>query len=406
MSVVSRPVAVADDGAGLPRPGRRSRWRQRLAVVGPVDGSRLAGLDGLRGIAVLLVVLDHAHVDRRLGRIFSIGGAAGVTTFFVLSGFLITSLLLREHDLRGRVDLPAFWGRRALRLLPGLWLWLAVVTLVFWGAGWTQLGFFLDELVKPVFFYYSDFAALGRGLGPVAHTWSLSVEEQFYLLWPLLLIAMLWFADRRPGRSGVRLMTSVLVVLTVAATWWRLRVGHQPGGELVAPRRPDTNAMCLLAGAAVAAAVRAGWTPRARLTWLAWPAVVGMLVVPRVEPVRGLVHPTNAALLLTGLALVALCACLAPGSRTFTARPLRLVGAVSYGFYLWHFPLLAAYAGGIFRPFGDRPVVTAAVVVPLSFAAAYASFVLVERPLMRRYRGRLERVHLARGDAVPVAATS
>ncbi len=393
---MSSTVAAATEvGAGGVASWRsRESLRRRLALVGPVDGSRLAGLDGLRGIAVLYVVLDHAHVDRSLHRIFSIGGAAGVTTFFVLSGFLISSLLLREHDVHGRVDLPAFWGRRALRLLPALWLWLAVLTLVFWRAGWTELGFFLDELVKPVFFYYSDFAVLNRGLGPVGHTWSLSVEEQFYLLWPPLLLALLWATGRRPGRTGPRLLTVVLVLLALVGAWWRLKVGQQPDGELISPRRPDTNAVSLVAGAAVAAAVRSGWTPPAAMRFLAWPAVLGMLVIPRVEPVQGALHPTNAVLLLTVLALVTVTGCLAPGSRAFTSTPLRSVGAVSYGFYLWHFPLMTAFTGGLFQPFGDREVVTNVTIAFGALVVAYASFVLMERPLMRRYRGRLERVHL------------
>ncbi|HEX8496355.1 MAG TPA: acyltransferase [Actinomycetales bacterium] len=375
----------------------RSAWRERLSVVGPVDGSRLAGLDGLRGIAVAYVVLDHAHVDTWLYRIFSIGGAAGVTTFFVLSGFLITSLLLREHDVHGRIDLPKFWGRRALRLLPAMWLWLAVITVVWVWAGWSQLGFFLDELVKPVFFYYSDFAVLERGLGPVAHTWSLSVEEQFYLVWPIVLLGALWLTGRRPGRPGERALVILLLVLTLVGAWWRLKVGDQPRGELISPRRPDTNAVCLVAGATVAALLRSGWKPPARLSWLAWPAVIAMLVVPRVEPVQGMLHPTNAVILLTVLALMALVGCLAAGSRVFTAWPLRAVGAVSYGFYLWHFPLMAAYAGGQFRPIGNHRAATSILIAIVSLGIAYLSFVLLERPLMRRYRGRLERVSLARG---------
>ena len=377
-------------GAVRAHPG----WRERLSVIGPVDGSRLAGLDGLRGIAVAYVVLDHAHVDGRLYRIFSIGGTAGVTTFFVLSGFLITSLLLREYDLRGRIDLLAFWGRRALRLLPALWLWMAVVTLVFWRAGWSELWYFLDRLVKPTLLYYSDFEVLRRPLGPVGHTWSLAVEEQFYLVWPLLLIAGL-FVLRRWGRRVAPLtLTIVLVAMTVLGAWWRLRVGSQPGGTLAATRRPDTNAVSLVAGAALAAAWRTGWRPPGWWAWLAWPAVVAMLVVPRLPMMRSVLDPVNAVVLLTALALVAVCGCLAAGSTTFTSWPLRAVGAVSYGFYLWHFPLISAYAGGVFRPLGTQRAITSVLVAMGTLVIAYLSFVLVERPLMRRYKKRLERVHL------------
>jgi len=382
-------TAVVDVARAAPAHG----WRERLRLVGPADGSRLAGLDGLRGVAVAYVVLDHAHVDERLFHIFSIGGAAGVTTFFVLSGFLITSLLLREHDVRGRVDLPAFWGRRALRLLPGLWLWLAVTTLVFWQAGWSQLWYFVNTLVKPALLYYADLEVLRRPLGPVQHTWSLAVEEQFYLVWPLLLIGLLMVTRRRARTAPVALAVA-LFALTLVAGWWRLRVGAQPGGEFGATRRPDTNAVALVAGATLAAVYRTGWRPPSWCGWLGWPAVVAMLVIPRLPQTTSVLTPVNAVPLLVVLALVAVCACLAAGSTTFTSWPLRCVGAVSYGLYLWHFPLMTAYAGGVFRPLGDHRATTSVLIAIGALVAAYASFVLVERPLMRRYRKRLERVHL------------
>ena len=397
------PVTAAVDAG---RAAHARGWRERLRLVGPADGSRLAGLDGLRGIAVAYVVLDHAHVDGRLFGIFSIGGTAGVTTFFVLSGFLITSLLLREHDVRGRIDLPAFWGRRALRLFPGLWLWLAVTTLVFWLAGWSQLWYFVNNLVKPALLYYADFEVLRRPLGPVQHTWSLAVEEQFYVVWPIVLIGLLLLARRRAQLAPMALVL-VLLALTLVAGWWRLRVGGQPGQAFAATRRPDTNAVSLVAGATLAALYRTGWRPPSWTAWLAWPSVVAMLVIPRVSPFREQLNTVNSVLLLTILALVAVCACLAGGSTTFTSWPLRSVGAVSYGLYLWHFPLMTAYAGEVFRPLGTHRAATSVLIAIGALAAAYVSFVFVERPLMRRFKKRLERVHLtARPDPEPVPAAA
>jgi peptidoglycan/LPS O-acetylase OafA/YrhL len=394
---VGEPAAV--DAAHATPAERPPSVRERLRLVGPADGSRLAGLDGLRGIAVAFVVLDHAHVDGWLWHIFSIGGTAGVTTFFVLSGFLITSLLLREHDVRSRIDLPAFWGRRALRLLPGLWLWLAVTTLVFWLAGWSQLGYFVDNLVKPAVLYYADFEVLRRPLGPVQHTWSLAVEEQFYLVWPLLLIGLLLLVRRWRARLGPTALVVVLLALTVVAGWWRLRVGEQPGGLLAATRRPDTNAVSLLAGATLAAVTRGGWRPPSWCAWLGWPVVVAMLVVPRLPGLTHRFTTVNAVILLTVLAVLAL----ATSSTVFTSRALRSVGAISYGLYLWHFPLMTAYAGEVFRPLGNHRAATSVLIALGAAVAAYLSFVLVERPLMRRYKRRLERVHLTARPAAPEA---
>ena len=123
--------------------------------------------------------------------------------------------------------------------------------------------------------------------------------------------------------------------------------------------------------------------------------VLAMLVVPRLPPMRSVLDPVNAVLLLTALALVAVCGVLAAGSSAFTFWPLRAVGAVSYGFYLWHFPLIAAYAGGVFRPLGTHRAATSVLIAVGALVIAYLSFVFVERPLMRRFKKRLERAHLS-----------
>ena len=130
-------------------------------------GKRVAGLDGVRGLAVLLVVFSHARVPY-----FGAGGIEGVTAFFTLSGFLITGLLLKEFRVTGRLDLPAFWARRALRLLPALFVFVAVTGLMFWVAGWANRSTLIGWS-KPVLLYYSNFA-LNRhvALGPFRHTWS------------------------------------------------------------------------------------------------------------------------------------------------------------------------------------------------------------------------------------------
>ena len=134
---------------------------------------RWGSLDGIRGLAIILVVIAHAFPETFAG-----GGAPGVSLFFVLSGFLITSLLLGEIETSGRIDLKKFFGRRALRLAPALIVYLSVAAIA---EGWSS--------VWPSLLYLGNYAQIaGSDVGVNVHTWSLAVEEHFYLLWPVLFV--------------------------------------------------------------------------------------------------------------------------------------------------------------------------------------------------------------------------
>jgi peptidoglycan/LPS O-acetylase OafA/YrhL len=237
----------------------------------------LPGVDGLRAVAVLAVLLYHAELP------WIQGGFLGVDVFFVISGYLITSLLLTEWLQRGRIDLPAFWLRRARRLLPALFLLMAV-TLVFAvlflsnevaglrGDAFAALGYVTNWYL--VFSDQSYFEMMGRP-SLFRHLWSLAVEEQFYIVWPLLLTAMMWLL--RPRQV-------LLVVLAGAvASTVLMALLYQPD---VDPSRvyygTDTRGVGLLVGAALAFL----WAPgrvrqagrSARCCWMSLPQRLSVLL--------------------------------------------------------------------------------------------------------------------------------
>ncbi|MBK5305565.1 MAG: acyltransferase [Frankiaceae bacterium] len=312
------------------------------------------------------------------------GGDLGVQVFFVLSGFLITSLLLGERERAGRLDLKAFYLRRVLRLAPALVVVLAVVLLV----GELRLGrigrdFSAGAVRTQVLLaatYFSDVAAAaGYDMGPLLHTWTLSIEEHFYLLWPPLLVLL---SRRRP-------QVIVWFVLAGALLSWLLRsilVLH--GASLVRTTYgPDVRADGLLLGCALAAwLVQHDGRCPPRLARLA-PGWVGLAVLA----VLVVFPPPNRGGALFGYALGAVASALLivgvlPGASPRLAtwvsfRPLVHVGVVSYGLYLWNFVLVRMIAAD------DVPAVLGPAVGParllLCFAAAELSYRLVEAPFLR-----------------------
>ncbi len=252
----SRPTPSPHPGE--PRASRQSRW---------------SALDGVRALAVTGVILYHAGVS------WIPGGLLGVDVFFVLSGFLITSLLLREVRAGGRIDLRAFWARRARRLLPALLLVLIAVSL------WVALDPTQDirsvraDVTSSLFyvanwrfaFSHQGYFAAAQTPSPVLHLWSLGVEEQFYLLWPLLVagaVGVARLARRKrvadgaaPG-SGRRAVFVLAVVGTLASTGWLIYgalAGYDPSRLYYGT---DTRALALLAGAVLATVMPLPREPR------------------------------------------------------------------------------------------------------------------------------------------------
>ncbi len=341
-------------------------------------------LDGVRGVAVLLVVCSH------LGRPSLTGlGALGVAVFFALSGYLITGLLLDEHAREGRIRLTDFVVRRAARLLPALLLMVVVCDALYVAAGRPEVvpGSVLALL------YVANYATIVAGdyLPGFEHTWSLAIEEQFYLLWPLALLVLL---PRRPLASLLR----VTLLLCAASLAWRcvlvLGLGVGRDGAFAAPELllyhgTLERADALLYGCAAALAVRTGWRPRA---WLGW-CGAGVLVLTPFVP-----GPRFAMTVLPALVAVAASALVValdhvPGllRRVLSLAVLARVGVLSYGVYLWHLPLLLlAYGSGTVGPTGG--LVVAFVLTPAVAAASYHG---LERPVRAHIMRRCGRASLA-----------
>jgi len=382
-------------------PGRaQERGGVALAEPGPADpdaspiGQRLGyvgALDGIRAFAVAAVMAFHA------GATHVTGGFLGVDAFFCLSGFLITSLLLGEARRTGTIRLGAFWARRARRLLPALFLVLCFVGLFAWLAAppGAYPGLRLDSLAT--LFYVSNWHFILEGSSyfqaalapsPLTHTWSLAIEEQFYLVWPLVVLALIRL--RRP-------VTGVLVVASVgavASTVWMAAL-H---GSYSDPTRlyygTDTHAMTMLTGAvlaAVLAMVARGADPtvlraRGAVAWVLEAAgVVGALVLTAMAlKVTG----TTAWLykggfLLTGVATAAVILSVVtvprgPLGMLLSCAPNRYVGRISYGLYLWHYPIFIWLDHERTGLYGLRLLAVRAVV---TLVVASASFFLVERPI-------------------------
>lgn len=283
-------------------------------------------LDGIRGIAVALVVLAHAGVPG-----FRWGGQVGVTLFFVLSGYLITRLLASEFGERGRISLGDFYWRRARRLFPGLAV-LLVASLV---VGWVTV-----RDAAAISLYVGNWVrADGGSLGYLGHTWSLAIEEQFYLLWPVAFVAGL----RSPRLLLGLALGSAISRFVVGGDW----------GQFASFARADG----LLVGCAL------GLRPVAASRWTLAAGLIGLSLATAIAWPRETLYSWLIPLSIAGSALTIAGAT----SGVLSARPFVYLGKISYALYLWHVPLLAT----------DLPTGTA---VLLSIILAALSTALVERP--------------------------
>ncbi len=315
-----------------------------------VDGTRRTSrgfredIEGLRGVAVLLVVLFHAGWTS-----FS-GGYIGVDVFFVISGFLITGLLLAEATRAHGVALGAFWARRARRLVPALAVvllaTLGLSLVVYSPLAWSTISHQVQAaalFVSNLMFARDSqlYFAGAVSQSPVLHTWSLGVEEQFYLFWPLLVVTVTWSA-RRAGVSLLNALLGALALVFVGSFVLSLVLTERgsPWAFYSSPTRAWEFATGGLLAIASQHLDRLGSLSRSVLSWLG----LAMIVVAAVTFDSLTPFPGTAALLpVMGAALV-----LATGrpretvgaSHVLATRPLRTLGRWSYSWYLWHWPLI------------------------------------------------------------------
>lgn len=366
---------------------RRTTTDEEMPTLGHV-----AALDGLRGLAVLIVVYHHA-VGLLPGPNGSpqfepiTGGFLGVDIFFVLSGFLITAILLDETRRSGRVGLRSFYMRRGFRLLPALYCLLGVHLLYVWLTG-LPIGPEVDSVRDGVLYVYNWRWrwATEQAQPNLVHLWSLAVEEQFYLLWPLAVILLTSLVKRASWRAGVIGAT----VLAVTVHRWVLFEGTESPFTIVTLyARTDTRADSLLVGALLAQLWAGRFLPRRGLVPAAWlSTIVVAVAIVRVEVLDSVLYRGGYTVVAIAVAVI-IAATLQGGwlaAKLLTVAPLRLVGRVSYGLYLWHgwvFVVVLRYGGG--WGWATRLAVgllAAAVLTSLSWH-------LVERP-MTRLRHRLQ----------------
>ncbi|WP_176786636.1 acyltransferase [Thermoactinomyces sp. DSM 45892] len=360
----------------------------------PLRNRYVPGLDGLRAFAVLAVVMYHLKLNH-----FAPGGLIGVGIFFVLSGYLITDILLTQWRNHGKMNLHDFWIKRARRLLPGLLFLLIVVVIGITISNPSRLVNLWGDLLASLLYitnwwfivsdasYFSHFSTPS----PLLHLWSLAVEEQFYLIWPFLLALGLGVIRKRKWMVMFILLGAFISALAMALL-------YQPG--LLDQSRiyygTDTRAFALLMGAALAFYCPLQTIPEKIATFRRVRVIVTLLGVAGFITLLWMILFTNevdpflykGGMVLQCLATVALMmAIVYPSAKWFHRiwewAPLRWLGIRSYGIYLWHFPILALPLPTILG--GEEfAIVRAVIQVSIIIIIATFSWEFIEKPI--RYR--------------------
>jgi peptidoglycan/LPS O-acetylase OafA/YrhL len=362
-------------------PGYSGAHRRALPPNPARTGRARADIEGLRAFAVVVVVVYHSA-----RRLFP-GGFIGVDVFFVISGFLITGLILRELDTTGRLSLKRFWSRRAKRLLPATAMVLGFSAWVTWALlPTTQRRIFGWDIVDAAAYIVNwrlgarsvDYLAEGLATSPVEHFWSLAVEEQFYIIWPVLIVAASWVSSRiNLGRRAV--LGTALVVVSGVSIWssvtltaanselaffgnhtriWELGIGALIAFGAARLTTIPVAVARLLGWAGLAAIVASVWIFTTNSTW------------PGLGPALPCLGA--AAVIVAGLRPV-------PGGvgLLLSAGPLVWIGGLSYSIYLWHGPFLV----GATAWWGEIGSVGNALVAAASLIPAYLAHKVVENPI-------------------------
>ncbi|MDH6199110.1 peptidoglycan/LPS O-acetylase OafA/YrhL/lysophospholipase L1-like esterase [Mycobacterium frederiksbergense] len=373
-------------------PARAAGWRRRASFRRDIPA-----LDGIRAVAVALVLAGHGGVPGVAG------GFIGVDIFFVLSGFLITSLLLDEFGRTDRIDLKGFWIRRAKRLLPAMVLMTLFVVAArdlfppdavsslrddavgafFWVANWLFVAADTD--------YFSQ----GSTPSPLQHTWSLAVEEQYYVIWPLLVLAAVLLVRRRSVTAVRATVFGLAVAGMLASAVAAILLAGDPAQLNRVYFGTDTRAQALLVGAAAAALLVRDWSTltvsgtliRARWRrWVAWtlPVIgVAVLAVAAHLATGSADQFRHGLLIVVALGAVLVIAPVALDQDGYVARalawyPLVTLGVISYGVYLWHWPIFLILNG---ERTGLDGWALLALRCAVTIAVSWVSWWLIEQPV-------------------------
>ncbi|WP_050616200.1 acyltransferase family protein [Bacillus testis] len=355
----------------------------------------IPGLDGLRAIAVLAVIAYHLNFK------WASGGLLGVTIFFVLSGYLITNLLLIEWDRTQRIDLKNFWIRRARRLLPAMFTMLFAVT------AWVTLfdQSFLAKLrddFLPAVFYYSNWWYIFQDLSYfesmgtpslLTHFWSLAVEEQFYIVWPLLIFGAFFFKLKKKQRLVITLTAAFASALAMAILY----------SPTVDPSRiyygTDTRAFSLLIGAALAMVWPSHKLSRALPKKIRFSMdIIGGVALASILLMMVLSNEYNSFLYRGGMVLLSLLTAILiavlvhPSSKLATYmsfKPLKWIGMRSYGIYLWHYPIILLTTQQVDT--GSAHPLRMLAQMALTVAIAELSYRYIENPIRHGAIGRISK---------------
>lgn len=356
--------------------------RRSLRADAAASGTRW-DIQGLRAFAVLAVVLYHLWPNHLPG------GFVGVDVFFVVSGYLITGHLLRELAAAGRIRLAAFWARRAKRLLPGAFLAIVAtgVAVLVW-VPWSLWGQYGRELIAATVYVQNwqlaadavDYLAQGNQPSPFQHFWSLSVEEQFYIALPVLLVASVYGVRRFRRRWSAVTVTRVLLGLVVVASlvWCVVETRTSPG---VAYFSTATRAWeFALGGLASTIALPVPRTTVARLVRVvgAWAGALGLVVALFVITPAVPFPGTAATLPVVSAALVVLFGAHSGMQSIGRFRPVAFTGRISYAVYLWHWPAIVILPIALHHALTTKDKLA---IVVAAFVVASASTLLVEEPL-------------------------
>jgi peptidoglycan/LPS O-acetylase OafA/YrhL len=340
-------------------------------------------LDGLRAFAVSAVIAYH------LGYEWAGGGFLGVDTFFVLSGFLITSLLLRERSGSGRISLSGFWARRARRLLPAVFLLLIVVVIY----GSTVLNAFeIDQLRGDAIaslFYVANwhFIATGQSYfnlfltpSPLQHLWSLAIEEQFYLVWPIVVVAVMAIA--KASRKAMFIVTIAGIAISTVS----MALLYDEANPSRAYYGTEARAHTLLVGCLLALVLAKGLEVGPRLRrglGVAGIVAFGIVLVVFATASASPRLFYGGDLVFSILVAIVIAAAIQPAGalRSFLGLPpLRYIGRISYGLYLWHWPVIVFVTTQETDLAGRKLTVLR---LAITVAITLASFYLIERPVLR-----------------------